>query len=209
MDYNLDSFVSSLLDVGANAGNFSVDFKNRYKATCVCLEPSIAHIPRLRDLGFETYNVGASNFTGTKKFYINTANPGSTGNSFYTEQTVHYENNTTEVEIPVVKLDDFFEGRTFDFIKVDTQGSEYDIVDGARKLISKCKYLLIEVPFFSFNKGAKLAHEVIPLISSLGLVPYSFPEFHKAVPKHFPGYFTDKFNDMFITHMDILWKNPK
>jgi FkbM family methyltransferase len=209
MDYQLDSFVSTCLDVGANAGHFANDFRKRYRAEVVCLEPSPVHIANLRELGFETHNVGASNFTGIKKFYLNSSNPGSTGNSFYLEQTVHYENNTTEAEIQVVKLDDFFQGRTFDFIKVDTQGSEYDIVEGAKNLISKCKFLLIEVPFFSFNTGAKLAHEVIPLISSLGLVPYSFPEFHKAVPKHFPGYFTDKFNDMFITHMDILWKNPK
>lgn len=209
MDFQLDTFVSSLLDVGANQGLFSDAFKKRYNAECVCLEPSEELIPALKSKGFETYNVGASNYTGTKTFYVNNSNKGSTGNSFYLEQTVHYQNNTEERTINVVKPDDFFEGRTFDFIKVDTQGSEYDIVDGSRRLISKCKYLLIEVPFFPFNKGAKLAKDIIPLISSLGLVPYSFPEFHKAVPKHFPGFFADKFNDEFITHMDILWKNPK
>ena len=207
MEFHLDTYVSSLLDVGANQGVFSKSFKDRYRiADIVCIEPNPFLKDHLNTLGLEVHSVGASNKNSKAIFHVNSNNKTSTGNSFYLEQTVHYS-STEEVEVNIVRLDDFFAGRTFDFIKIDTQGSEYDIVDGAKELIKKCKFLLIEVPFFPFNKGAPLANSVIPLIASLGLKPYSFPEFHRAIPAHFPGFFTDKFSSEFITHMDILWKN--
>ena len=111
------------------------------------------------------------------------------------------------MSIDVVRLDDFFPERDFDFIKIDTQGSEYDAIIGGKELIKRCKYLLLEVPFFPFNKGAKLANDVIPLVLSLGLKPWYFPEYHYARKEHFNDLFTDQFQDTFITHMDILWKN--
>jgi FkbM family methyltransferase len=207
MEYNLEHYVTSLLDVGANHGNFSKEFRDRYRpAEIVCLEPAPAHIDHLRSLGFEVHPVGASNVNEKRKFHVNKHSTGSTGNSFYLEQTVHF-GEVEEIEVDVVTLDSHFLGRTFDFIKIDTQGSEYDIVVGGQDLIKRCKYLLIEVPFFPFNRGAKLAHEVIPLISSLGLKPVSFPEYHFAVKEHFVDWFTPNFNGTFITHMDILWKN--
>ena len=172
----------------------------------VCIEPNPFLRDQLKTLGVEVHSIGASNKNTKSTFHINNSNKTSTGNSFYLEDTIHFL-NVESIEVEVVRLDDYFREKTFDFIKIDTQGSEYDIVDGARDLIKRCKYLLIEVPFFQFNKGAPLANSVIPLISSLGLKPYSFTEFHKAIPAHFPGFFTDKFNSEFITHMDILWKN--
>ena len=143
MEYNLDCFVTSLLDVGANQGHFSTSFKERYKVNeVVCVEPNPEWKQQLDVLGFETHSVGASSTNEEKTFFVNSTNTGSTGNSFYLEQTIHFK-HVTELKINVVRLDDYFYGRTFDFIKIDTQGSEFDDIVGGSEIIKRCKYLLI------------------------------------------------------------------
>lgn len=207
MNFDIDQPIKSLLDIGANSGEFSNQFRSKYGASCVCLEPSSVHIDNLNAQGFETYQVGASNFNGTKTFYVNSNNPKSTGNSFYPEQTFHFKNNTKIIDVEVIRLDDFFKDRVFDFVKIDTQGSEHDIIEGGKDLIKKAKFLLTEVSFFPYNKNSKLANDIIPLITSLGFRPYQFTEFHKVASSDFNNVFVTDFQETFIVQVDILWKN--
>lgn len=204
---DLDYFPQSLLDIGANAGHFTSQFLARYpNVSAVCMEPNPHLTSHLKNLGFETYQVGASNVNQKRKFIINASDLKSTGNSFYKEVSVHFT-RTEEIDVDVVRCDDFFQERTFDFIKIDTQGSDYDAVDGARELIKRCKYLLIEIPFFPLNEKSILADKIIPLIVSLGLKVDKFPEFHVNKPVHHRMMFAPDFEEPFVSHMDILWKN--
>ena len=99
MEFNLEHYVTSMLDIGANQGVFSKSFKDRNGVkNIVCLEPNPHHATSLKDAGFETYSVGASDINGKKTFYINSDSIHSTGNSFYLEQTVHFK-NVTEMSI--------------------------------------------------------------------------------------------------------------
>jgi FkbM family methyltransferase len=60
-----------------------------------------------------------------------------------------------------------------DLIKIDTQGSELDILKGAENTIKGVKHMIVELQHVQYNIGAKLVNESIEYINSLGfeLVP--------------------------------------
>ena len=60
-----------------------------------------------------------------------------------------------------------------DLIKIDTQGSELDILKGAKNTIKGVNHLIVELQHVQYNIGAKLVDESIEYIFSLGfeLVP--------------------------------------
>lgn len=60
-----------------------------------------------------------------------------------------------------------------DFVKIDVQGAELDILKGMKDTLSNVKHLIIELQHVEYNIGAKQVNESIPLIESMGfeLVP--------------------------------------
>ena len=55
-----------------------------------------------------------------------------------------------------------------DFIKLDTQGSEYEILSGAERCLSTALMVEVEVEFFPVYETQKLAHDVISKMNNLG-----------------------------------------
>jgi FkbM family methyltransferase len=60
-----------------------------------------------------------------------------------------------------------------DFIKIDVQGAEIDVLIGAEDTLKGVNHLIIELQHVQYNIGAKLVEESLPFIESLGfqLVP--------------------------------------
>lgn len=105
-------------------------------------------------------------------FYLDGLGESSTGpgNSYYKEDTKHYINGVSEKRITNT-LDNIY-GSTehFDLIKMDTQGSELDIIKGGLVLISKAKGIILEENIVPFNFGAPLHKEVKSYMESIGFV---------------------------------------
>ncbi|MBE7481002.1 MAG: FkbM family methyltransferase [Polyangiaceae bacterium] len=59
-----------------------------------------------------------------------------------------------------------------DFLKLDVQGYELEVLRGAPKVLARCEGILIEVSFRRFWKGAPVAHEVIMYLLERGFVWY-------------------------------------
>jgi len=55
-----------------------------------------------------------------------------------------------------------------DFIKLDTQGNEYEILSGAERCLSTALMVEVEVEFFPIYESQKLAHDVISKMYNLG-----------------------------------------
>ena len=67
---------------------------------------------------------------------------------------------------------DLFESDSeFDLIKIDTQGSELDIITGGINLCNKAKGILLEVSLTQYNEGAPLYQEVISFMENIGFIP--------------------------------------
>jgi hypothetical protein len=53
-----------------------------------------------------------------------------------------YGNDKEIEEVKIVKLDDFLKNKKIDLMKVDTQGWEPEVIEGAKKIISKNKPIM-------------------------------------------------------------------
>tara|TARA_B100002019_G_C21205534_1_gene566434 strand:- start:373 stop:1086 length:714 start_codon:yes stop_codon:yes gene_type:complete len=95
------------------------------------------------------------------------------GDSIYKENTEYYK-SCKGINKFTKKLDDInLKETNFDLIKIDTQGSEIDIIEGGLKLVSKAEFLLLEIPFFgAYNQGVPSFQVHIEKIDNFGFIPY-------------------------------------
>jgi hypothetical protein len=75
------------------------------------------------------------------------------------------------------RLDDVVKP-SYDFIKLDTQGSELDIMKGGQKTLDNAKYILIETSVVEYNENAPLKEEIFNYLSSIGFKPLEMVEDH-------------------------------
>jgi len=66
-----------------------------------------------------------------------------------------------------------------DFVKLDTQGSELDILKGAPKeLFNKANYIYTECPLVEYNEKAPDIKEYLKTMDELGYYPCDICETH-------------------------------
>jgi hypothetical protein len=76
-------------------------------------------------------------------------------------------------------LDTLFPDKTFDFIKIDCQGTELDILKGGKALVDRATVLLLECPFAGqYNEGCPSFCEYIQYMDSNGFAPFDISEIH-------------------------------
>jgi FkbM family methyltransferase len=120
------------------------------------------------------YFIGCLSNTDDKyiKFFQNNYAPG--GNSYYKEigckngcffPDENYIIKKTYTLDSVVKTNQF---PLPDLIKIDCQGAEKDILEGALTCLSACKFLIVEMQHTDYNKDAPKVHITKPFIESLG-----------------------------------------
>ena len=71
------------------------------------------------------------------------------------------------------------DNKTFDIIKIDTQGSELDIIKGGLKAVKKASYVILEVPTLQYNEESPLFDEVIDYMKQIGFSKYEIVDEHK------------------------------
>ena len=89
--------------------------------------------------------------------------------------------NILRVKVPVKRLDTLFPSESFDFVKIDVQGSEKNVIVGGQQLLTRCKFILIEVSLIEWNKGAAPADELVELMKDLGFYIFRATDFHEYV----------------------------
>jgi hypothetical protein len=108
-------------------------------------------------------------------FYCNPIYLG--GNSYYKENEKYspaakdiYSKEFEELR-HTVTIDSTVEIFNFpppDFVKIDVQGAELDILSGMTNTLKTVKHLIVELQHVEYNVGAKQINESIPFIESLG-----------------------------------------
>ena len=163
----------AVLDIGANIGLFYRECKQAFPHSEVfCIEANrnceeslqgLTNNYRICLLGGEDKTVG---------FYRDKTDKFSAGNSIYRELTEFFRDANVEVTTEeMVRLDSINFAVSFDLIKLDTQGSELDIIRGGLSVCKKAKGLILEVSTLPYNDGAPLQVEVISYMSSVGCDP--------------------------------------
>lgn len=165
-----------ILDIGANIGQFHTLCKTVYPTSYVfSIEASKDCEESLKKVTDQYMIAMLAKDDSEYNFYRRKGDPTCTGNSIYKELTQFYSDDQLEVlKQQGIKLDDLFtEDSEFDLIKIDTQGSELDIITGGLDLCKKAKGILLEVSLTQYNEGAPLYQEVVDFMINLG---YSITE---------------------------------
>jgi FkbM family methyltransferase len=140
------------VDVGANVGNYSEGLLHDLRSNVVAFEPLLLAYSQLDQLKekyptrfiAENLAVGAKNGTGTINF-----NPEATEHASMTtsSENVSYLNNSYAQDINIVSLDEYFSSSQAkpDFIKIDVEGLEHDVLLGAKDLLTNSAPKCIQI----------------------------------------------------------------
>lgn len=161
---------SKILDIGACIGHFHDLAKSVWpESDIVMVEANKDCEQKLAEKKSKYYIKALSNKPRQKRaFYRNLQNKINSGESFYREKTAYYSDSSVLVEeVETYTLDELFIDDVFELIKLDTQGSEIDILKGGSKLISRSSYILIEASITNYNIGAPVLKDVLVELSEM------------------------------------------
>jgi hypothetical protein len=63
------------------------------------------------------------------------------------------------------------------FLKLDVQGYEIEVLEGAPRALQTAEVLLLEVSVWPFNEGAPLLHDVVSYLRQKGFRTYDICDF--------------------------------
>jgi FkbM family methyltransferase len=146
-----------LFDVGGHIGEYSKVFLNRFpKGESVLFEPSVAHIEIAKRAVSERarfFNVALSSTAGTATLYKD--KPVS-GMASLTRRDLQYRDIHMDLIEPVVcrtldSIVDEIEVERIDLLKIDVEGHELDVLNGAEKTFAEDRIGLVQFEFGGCN----------------------------------------------------------
>jgi FkbM family methyltransferase len=155
-----------ILDVGANSGEYAMMLADRFKSAKIyCFEPIPANYQNLikNTAGLNTINIlsAVGSQKGNIKLYMGEKNTDGTMATSYKEilDTIFsFLGDVNQViDSPVITIDDFFGDQTdeIDFLKIDVEGHELEVLKGASDHVNKNKIKVIQFEFNEFNIFSK------------------------------------------------------
>jgi FkbM family methyltransferase len=161
-----------ILDIGIHQGQFYSLAKQYFpRASFFLIEGNKSCEPLIQTLNQPYLIRVMGKERGKGIFYKTKENPTCSGESLYKEITPHFDgSNLIEEQVDIYTIDTTFKEANFDLIKIDTQGSELDILAGGARIATQAKGILLEVSVEQFNKGAPLYDEVLSFMDNYGFV---------------------------------------
>lgn len=166
-------------DIGSWKGNWSRTLKNAVlpNSNFILFEANPAYNSDLANSGFQYFNTVLSN---PGRDYVEFYNGTNTGDSYYKETTSFYDNQTS-INLPCTTLDQLIQDNNLpcpNFIKIDTQGSELDILSGAKSIMDRVDLIYTELPIVCYNKGAPGLQDYLEFFKQHRFVPIDILEKH-------------------------------
>jgi len=154
-----------VLDIGAYEGEWTKMFKSFYpEADVLMLEANTDKESFLKDIG--EYKIAVLGKEDNKEVdYYKCLDGVPTGNGIYPELTEFKFSPEKRTSTTLTTLLGSNDG--YDLIKMDVQGAEKDIIEGALPIIKNTKFLLLEMQTVQYNKGAPRLSEMIHYLHSI------------------------------------------
>ena len=183
-----------VIDIGANVGAFTADMLRYFpKARSICFEPCAEPFQALSsrfagDPRVECHQCAIGSEHQTREMYVQTG--ASVYNSFH-----RYEADSNEFfgidheEVEVVqcrRLEEFDLARDGKvLLKIDTQGHEVDVLEGAGGVLDSVDVALIEVSFANEYEGLDPSFPTVAeILRKQGLYPIIFQGFSDRVSNY-------------------------
>ncbi len=180
---------SVFVDVGANIGYYSTIAGELIgeQGAIISFEPEADNFRLLQK------NTDASKCPHIKLINAALSNSNKTGQLYMSDDNLGDHRLYAGGERPsqpvrLLRGDDFFSGQRIDFLKVDTQGAEYQVIDGLRNTIqNNVDHLKIVLEFWPWGlvEAGNSARDLVELIRPFGLTSYVIDHVnHKLLPTH-------------------------
>jgi len=173
-NYNL----RTIFDVGAHKGDYA-DLFSSINGKIYCFEPNPGpyHVLKKRFAGnkkFVVHNMGLSDEVAEANIFDRVENVGSVYASLYEEviTTLHHS-MPDKIKIQLTTVDEFSKSKSIskiDLLKIDTEGHEFNVLQGASRLIQDG---VIDIIHFEFNEmniiSRNFLKDFIALLSNYNL----------------------------------------
>jgi FkbM family methyltransferase len=172
--------IDTVYDVGAYVGEFSLNLRREVlpQANYYLFEANQEYLNNLLGLGMSFYIKVLSDGREYVDFYKGL----NTGDSYYKETTSVYEDKLA-TRLPATTLDKMIEEKNLpipQLLKLDTQGSELDILKGATKVIGKTELIYCECPIIEYNKDAPNINDYLQYFKSFDYLPVEVFQIHRS-----------------------------
>lgn len=126
------------LDVGTHVGSVSyrlMELAPQGSVTMIEASPTKAEMLKQRFPDHELHSVAVSDESGEVSFFENIKQSG-----FSSLSNRESRGETNEIRVPCKRIDELFpDDRSFDFVKIDVEGHEYQALRGAESLLRRAK----------------------------------------------------------------------
>ena len=174
-----------ILDIGASDGGFARKIKNVYpEAELHSFEALPDSYERLVNKcstlkNFHPVNVALSDKTGEIEFFLCENSTGSSSMlemaDIHKEAYPHTASNRS-LKVKAITLDEYMSDKSSDLqkktilMKLDVQGAEKIVLDGAVNTLKHVKYIFCEINFVETYKGCVLFSELNRMLENQGFV---------------------------------------
>ncbi len=171
--------IDLVLDVGANEGQFIEQIrKGGYTGEIAAFEPLKKESAMLQakygSKKVRVHSCALSNFSGTSQlhFYPETTELASFHQTNVTFHSQWGDVNKTSVEVQTVRLDDVWKDLGASnkrvFMKIDTQGSDYAVLEGSESSLNSILGVQTELSINPIYKNQKGIQQTIDFLRSRG-----------------------------------------
>ena len=172
--------INVIIDVGANIGQYAKTVRNAgFDGRIISIEPLSSAYQTLKsnsnlDSKWEALNYGLGDYDGEAIINISA---NSESSSFLDMLPAHIKHRPeskfiSKEKVNIKKIDsiynDFYNDSERVFLKIDAQGYEYNIIEGAKKSLNNIIGLQIEISIEPLYKGDKLICEMINYLENKG-----------------------------------------
>lgn len=170
----------TVIDVGVASGTFAL-YRKFPEARHILIEPLKEFE---EDLKFISLNYNAEYIVaaaGAKKGNtIINVHPDLVGSSIFKETEGSYVDGITR-EVPMITIDDLCQERKLKhpyLIKIDVQGAELMVLEGAASVLQHTEVIILEVSFFNCILGCPLLCDVVTYMKRHDFVVYDIFHFN-------------------------------
>lgn len=166
-----------IIDVGVADGTFEI-YDEFPRATYLLIEPMEEFVPALQwisknyDAHYVLAAAGVEN--GNSTIFFDDQMAQMHGASLFSASEAV---NTRSRTISVRRLDSIVREKGLKgpfLLKIDTQGTELEVLAGAEGILQEVEVVILEASFFTFGKNRPLFNEVIRFMEDHGFYPYDF-----------------------------------
>lgn len=179
-----------IFDIGANTGQFGLEVRQRgYEGKIISFEPlTIARKKLLEnvsgDISWIVHDrtaigdyMGVIEINISKNSFSSSVLPMLNSHSDVEPNSVYIGSEKTSVITLDSIADKYLNKSSNCFIKIDTQGYEWQVLNGAHKTLSKAKGIICELSLLPLYDGQQLWREIIERLEEEGFVLWAL---HKA-----------------------------